>query len=191
MMFMQSPSLPTVKPLGKVAPVTAKSVTRIRTRHISEEHSRSQRFFCARLQHTYQFMAGLEGLPSGRPVPFDAGSSNPSSLVAISRFEPWVTGSKIKGAYPMGTTTPVYPYACKKALGVALRSFARLRHNPPAEVRKPLQKAYLSAIAVISKKTGIPTGKVSRDVKRLQREFGYSLPIRADVKVYSRMGRVY
>ena len=94
--------LPATNHCANVQSVTAKSVIGIRTPERTKAQQDAYRpFLLPAFQYTYQLMAGLEGLPSGRPVPFVAGSSNLSSPVAISRFEPWVTGSKSKGARPM------------------------------------------------------------------------------------------
>ncbi|WP_187300027.1 hypothetical protein [Endozoicomonas montiporae] len=96
--------LPAIKRCANVNSVPAKSGTRTLTPVFSKaQQSPAERLFCCvLLQHTH-VMTGLKGLPSGRPVSFEAGGENPFSPVAISVFSHWVTGSKLKGDCPMAT----------------------------------------------------------------------------------------
>ena len=75
--------------------VTEQSVTRISLRQETKEHTRSQRFFCVAIQHP-AFMAGLLGLPTGRPVSFVAGKANPDNLATNSSISLLTGGSKTK-----------------------------------------------------------------------------------------------
>ena len=97
--------LPAGEQCATVYSVTAKSVTGIETPITFKAQQDAYRpFLLPDFQRTYHFMAGLEGLPTGRPVSLKAGSLNLSSPVAISRLRPWVTGSKLQGDCPMTVT---------------------------------------------------------------------------------------
>ena len=98
--------LPAPKHCAIVETVTAKSVTRIETRQDKRRTTAQSGFFVPRFSVPARIMAGLRGLPSGRPVPVCAGSLNPFSPVAISRLRPWVTGSNknTNGANTMAIT---------------------------------------------------------------------------------------
>ena len=97
--------LPAMEWCGNLGSVTAKSVTRIITPELYKAQQDAHRpFLLPEFQHTYQFMAGLEGLLSSRPVSLYAGGDNPFSPVTKSELSLWVTGSTIQGVCNMAIT---------------------------------------------------------------------------------------
>lgn len=81
------------------------------------------------------------------------------------------------------TAAPVYPQSCSRALSSALRAFAHLRTTTSPELRKPLIEAFTHHTNFIARKTSRTPAQVQREVKRLQKEFGFILPCRSEVAI--------
>ncbi|KEQ12447.1 hypothetical protein GZ77_18140 [Endozoicomonas montiporae] len=135
--------LPVMERYGNVISVTAKSVTRIITPVLYKAQQDAYRpFLLPDFQHTYQFMAGLKGLPSGRPVSLYAGGDNPFSPVTKSELSLWVTGSTIQGDCPMAITCRLAlleghsPILCNRRV----RGYIVLSFNSHQQARKEARR---------------------------------------------------
>lgn len=94
-MLRKSKVLPNTGNRGYASIVTAKSVIGIITpSNIKGATVAPQAAFLLPAYQHPPFMAGLVGLPSGRPVPFDAGGDNPISPVTSPRLSPPCDSSK-------------------------------------------------------------------------------------------------
>ena len=82
-------------------------------------------------------MAGLLGLPSGRPVSLYAGYAKPNNPASNHEIGISLGGFDIQGTYPM-TPNVIYPHTCKKVFSADLFSGESLQlFRPPP---KPLSR---------------------------------------------------